>query len=156
MNQQVLLALIQALPSTPAHLNKILSSCFAFFSGLRPIQFLIIFSSSKFSLIAFLRLCKFPNAVTSGSAFILSGISMFGCSVYLRSTLNHTSSAVVVVLSLNVTIEVCLIYYPYRNLPLRLVLGAAPSDIYAYENQLRPRFFSVDFAFKFTPLHHQI
>ncbi|EEF12568.1 hypothetical protein CAMRE0001_2964 [Campylobacter rectus RM3267] len=37
-------------------------------------------------------------------------------------------------------------YYPYRNLPLRLVLDAAPSDIYAYENQLRPRCFFCGFC----------
>ena len=98
--------------STWAHLNKTSSSLSCLASELRLIYSFIIPASLLSLLIALLRLYKFPNPCTSGSALISFDMAISGWIVSFKSTLNHISSAVVVVPSLNVTLDVCLMKLP--------------------------------------------
>ena len=103
---------VLSISSTWAHLNKISSSFSCLASELRLIYSFIIPASLLSLLIALLRLYKFPNPCTSGSALISFDMAISGWIVSFKSTLNHISSAVVVVPSLNVTLDVCLIKLP--------------------------------------------
>ena len=104
--------LVLSIFSVSVHLNKISSSFSCLASKSRFIYSFIIPVSLLSLLIALLRLYKFPNPCTSGSAFISFGMVISGCMVSFKSTLNHISSAVVVVPSLNVTLDVCLMKLP--------------------------------------------